>query len=281
MVLDDKGLDALWNGTPDKGTLRFATLMAPSEDAMFRAAVAAAEGAGYAVKVVDVDPWEERRRLIDTGEVDVAWLCSLPYIRMADEPRPRVELLAAPVMEGDRYAGKPVYFSQVVVRADSSFETFEDLRGASFGYNEPASHSGYEVMRYRLADGGLGDGFFGEVVETGSHLASLEMLLRGELDTACIDTMVLDLRLKQRPELEKELKVIETLGPSPVPPFVAQVALEPDVRRDLRAALTGLDQTGEGRTILRRGGLVRFAAVVDSDYDEIRRMAALAETVKL
>ncbi len=265
----------------DTRALRFASLMSPNEDGLFRAAVAAAEGLGYAVTVADVDPWEERRRLLDAGEVEVAWLCSLPYARMADEPQPRVELLAAPVMAGERYADRPVYYSEVTVRADSRFESLEDLRGAAFGYNEPASHSGLEIMKYRLADGDFGDGFFGEVVETGSHLASLEMLRRGELDVACLDTMVLDLARKQRPELEKELRVIETLGPSPAPPLVALTALPEEVRRELRAALTGLDGTAEGKSILRRGGLVRFAAVADSDYDEIRRMAALAETIRL
>jgi phosphonate transport system substrate-binding protein len=255
--------------------------MSPNEDTIFRVAVAAAEGLGHTVTVVDADPWEERRRLLDAGQVDVAWLCGLPYARMADEPQPRIELLAAPVMTGERYGDKPVYFSEVVVRAASDFRTFEDLRGAAFGYNETGSHSGYMVMKYHLADGDYGDRFFGEVVETGSHLASLEMVLREELDTACIDVMVLDLAKKQRPELDTELRVVATLGPSPAPPLVALTALPEEVRRELRAALTGLDGTAEGKSILRRGGLVRFAAVADSDYDEIRRMAALAETIRL
>ena len=255
--------------------------MSPNEDGILRAAAAAAEEAGFAVTVVDVDPWEERRRLLDAGEIDVAWICGLPYVRLADEPEPRFELVAAPVPVGERYGGKPVYFSDVVVRAESPFRTFGDLRGAAFAYNEPASHSGYEVMKYHLAAGAYGDRFFGEVVESGSHLASLELILRNEVDAACIDTMVLDIARHSRPELDERLRVVQTIGPSPVPPFIAALALEEEVRGRLREALIGLDATPRGRSILHRAGPARFAAVTDADYDEIRRMAALADTVTL
>jgi len=255
--------------------------MSPNEDGIFRAAVAAAEELGFIATVIDVDPWEERRRLLDAGKIDVAWICGLPYVRLADEPQPRFELIAAPVPVGERYLDRPVYFSDIVVRAESPVRSFEDLRGAAFAYNEPSSHSGYEVMKYHLAAGGYGDAFFGDIVESGSHLASIEMILRGEVDTACVDTMVLDIARKSRPEFDERLRVVNTIGPSPVPPIIASLNLHEEVRLQLREALTGLDGTPRGRSILHRAGPARFAAVTDADYDEIRRMAALADTITL
>src|SRR5262245_52776583 len=64
------------------------------------------------------------------GDVDVAFLCGLPYVRLAAQPEPRLELLAAPVLRGARYGGRPVYFSDVIVRRESRFRSFADLRGA-------------------------------------------------------------------------------------------------------------------------------------------------------
>jgi len=61
----------------------------------------------------------------ETGEIDVAFLCSPPYLRLA--ARGLVEAIAAPVLLGSRYGGRPVYFSDAVVRKDSA-RRFEDLR---------------------------------------------------------------------------------------------------------------------------------------------------------
>src|SRR5579859_427051 len=58
------------------------------------------------------------------GLADVGFICGLPYVNLTREPSPSVELLAAPVLQGERYQGKPIYFSDVIVRRDSPFQTF-------------------------------------------------------------------------------------------------------------------------------------------------------------
>src|SRR5262245_45508563 len=52
------------------------------------------------------------------AEVDVGFVCGLPYVELARRADPPVEPLAAPVLQGERYAGRPVYFSDVIVRRD-------------------------------------------------------------------------------------------------------------------------------------------------------------------
>lgn len=61
-------------------------------------------------------PWQERERLFDAGEVPILWLCGLPYVDKADATDSSVELLAVPVPADARYHGRPVYFSDIVVR---------------------------------------------------------------------------------------------------------------------------------------------------------------------
>src|SRR5712692_7508048 len=51
------------------------------------------------------------------GHIDVAFICGLPYVRMTRWPSCPVELLAAPVLLGERYQHKPVYYSDVIVVA--------------------------------------------------------------------------------------------------------------------------------------------------------------------
>src|SRR6266481_9618644 len=42
-------------------------------------------------------PWQERERLFDEGEIQILWLCGLPYVYKADQPESDMELLAVPV----------------------------------------------------------------------------------------------------------------------------------------------------------------------------------------
>lgn len=228
--------------------------------------------------VADI-PWQERERRLDAGEVHMGWICGLPYVRKADRPRPTLELLAAPVMSGQRYEGRPVYFSDVVVRRDSPFRSFADLRGAAWAYNEPGSHSGYNVVRYHLATLGEYEGYFGRVVQSGAHQISLRLILRGEVDASAIDSTVLETELRRFPHIGQQIRIIATLGPSPIPPWTVQRSLPPAFRERLRHALLTMHEDAGGRAILAEAEIARFTAVTDRDYDPIREMARLAERV--
>jgi ABC-type phosphate/phosphonate transport system substrate-binding protein len=76
-------------------------------------------------------PWEERHRRLDAGEIDLAFICGLPYTRKYDRPDRPIELLCAPVMAASRYGGRPIYFTDVVVRREHPARAFSDLRGRS------------------------------------------------------------------------------------------------------------------------------------------------------
>lgn len=202
----------------------------------------------------DVD-WRERQRMLLDGRAHLAFLCGLPYTR---ESR-RLTLLAAPVFKGARYENKPIYFSDVVVRADSPYQTFADLRGARFAYNEPGSQSGHNIVRYQLALLGQTEAFFGKVVESGAHAESVELIQSGEVDASAIDSTVLE-RMDQT-----GLRVVGVLGPSPIQPVVASHVVAPETCERLREILLGLDFPPDSP-------FRRMAEVHDADYDEIRRM---------
>ena len=236
---------------------------------------------GISAKFIVDMPWQKRESLLDTGKIQVAWICGWPYVRKVDRPEPGIELLAAPVMRDARYKDRPVYFSDVVVRRDSGFSTFADLRGASWAYNEPGSHSGYNVVRYHLATLAEVSGYFGQVVESGAPEVSLQMILDGCIDASAIDRTVLEPELRRDPSIRSRLRIIAILGPSPIPPWVMLRSLSPDRQRSLRELLLAMHRDLEGQAILAQGHMTRFAHVEDSDYDAIRDMARVAESVRL
>jgi hypothetical protein len=79
------------------------------------------------------------------------------------------------------------------------------------------------------------------------------MILEGRVDGAAINSTVLEWVLSEHHDLNKRIRVIETIGPSPIPPWVIS-------RRVPRMA--------------------RFVAASDTDYDPIRSMARAAEEVR-
>jgi phosphonate transport system substrate-binding protein len=192
-----------------------------------------------------------------------------------------LELLAAPVARGERYQGRPVYFSDVVVRRERLFGSFEDLRGASWAYNEPRSHSGFNVVRAHLAQWQKPGSFFAVAIESGSHSASLEMVVRGKVDAAAIDSTVLEWLGERRRALVQQVRVIETLGPSPMPPWVMRRAVPEPLRARIRGIFLRMHREAFGQALLALAGLARFVAVEDRDYGPIRTMALAAAEVPI
>jgi phosphonate transport system substrate-binding protein len=257
--------------------LRFSSCQAPIAEPFCKAvAVFIGERLSTPVEFVADIPWQEREQRLDRGDIHVCWICGLPYVRKNNAQTKSVELLVAPVMSHPRYGRKPVYYSDVIVAADSRLRSFEDLRGARWAYNEPGSHSGYNVTRYHLTKEGLGDKFFGEFIESGSHQNSLRMVLDQTIDATAIDSTVLEMVLAKDPSIGERIRTIATLGPSPAPPWVVHPSVSEDLRRALLEAFLSMDQQPRGQAILAAAGMLRFAAVTDRDYDPIREMERIA-----
>ena len=169
----------------------------------------------------------------ERGEADLGVICGLPYVWLAARrPRP-VEPLAAPVLAGDRYGGRPVYYSDVIVRRDSPIRSLEELRGCSWAYNEPASHSGHTVTLYSLVRMGARPGFFGRVVEAGFHQRAIRLVHAGVMDAAAIDSQVLAVELRDHPDLTG-LRVVGSFGPSTIQPVVAASCLPGRLKEQVR-----------------------------------------------
>jgi phosphonate transport system substrate-binding protein len=253
--------------------VRLTTCQAENSEGVVREIAAwLAAQTGLPLAFADNIDWRERYARLDAREIDLAWICGLPYVKRAEHVRP----LAAPVNRGNRYGGQPIYFSDVIVRADSLIASTGDLAGIRWAYNEPGSWSGYCVVAHWLASAGRTWNFFGEVVEAGSHQAALAMIQRREIDAAAIDSTVLDLELARDPALARKLRVIDTLGPSPQPPWVAGSHVPPEAQAKIQAALLDMHRDPTGRLILAAGLIDRFVTVDDTDYDPIRQMATAA-----
>jgi phosphonate transport system substrate-binding protein len=252
--------------------LRLTSGVSEQADALCRAvAIYLTHQLGIEVSFIDKIAWPERVRALVAGEIDIGWICGLLVGQLgALDPQP-LTVLAAPVMQGSRYAAQPIYFSEVVVRRDSGILRFEDLRGTTLTYNEPNSFSGYHLLRLHLDKRGETPGFFGRVVASGAHSRSLELIISGQADTAAIDSTVLDLERQFRPELVAQLRTITVLGPHPIPPWVASRRMPLDLQQHVRHALLNLATSVEGQKVLAKGKLMSFVEAAPQAYEAMRR----------
>jgi ABC-type phosphate/phosphonate transport system substrate-binding protein len=152
---------------------------------------------------------------------------------------PRAVLIVAPVVDEPRYRGAPIYFTDIVVRADSSYASLEDTFGARVGYTVRDSHSGYVALREHLLPHRLARGapLYGEVVGSlVSPRAVVDALVAGRIDVGPLDSYAHDLMRATEPQLAARVRTVATTRAAPIPPFVATAALAPDAVQNLQAA---------------------------------------------
>ena len=254
--------------------LRFATFLAPNMLPVYRfLAERISDRLGRPVELVVGTSFDQFER----GDADLGVICGLPYVWLADRHPSPVEPLAAPVLSGARYGGRPIYYSDVVVRRDSPITCLEELRGRSWAYNEPASHSGHTVTLYSLVAMSARPGFLGPVVEAGFHQRAIRLVHSGRVDAAAIDSQVLAIELRDHPRLADGLRAIGTFGPSTIQPVVAASRLPDQLKDQVREVLVTLAGDPAARPVLAYGLIDRFTPVGDAAYDDIRAMLATIE----
>lgn len=259
----------MYHATPNPLTLRFATFLSPVLYGLYRYIT------GYIGEKIGCPSTLTTGSTLDEfrlGNAHIGFMCGLLYTKAAHHPDCPVELVAAPILQSQRYRGNPIYFSDVIVRKESPFVSFDDLRGRVWGYNERASHSGWNLVCASLSRCGRTPQFFGSIMKTGSHQRSIEMIMQGEIDAAAIDSHVLDVLLLHNPSTATNLRIVETLGPSAIPPIVVSKSLNERLKSDIRHILLNMHRDPRAAAILRWGMIERFVPVYDTDYEQMYDM---------
>lgn len=257
--------------------LRFGTYLAPNMLPVYEAiAEEVGRALGVSTELVVETDYENCRNDVN----DVCFVCSLPYVMFEREGISPAEPVAAPVLQGQRYGGRPIYFSDVIVHRDNHAESFLDLRNRTWCYNEPLSQSGYGITRYHLVSIGETGGFFSDVVQAGFHEESVRWVAEQRVDASAIDSQVLAIELRDHPDLARSIKIIDALGPSTIQPMAVSNRFDDDFKSRVRKVLVEFDHTERGRDILSRGLVERWVPVDAGDYDDIREMVEACEAAE-
>lgn len=221
---------------------------------------------GRPVELVQRRTYQETNDLIETGDVDVAFVCTSAYITGHDEFD--MELLAGPEVNGET-----VYYSLLIVPADSPAETMRDLEDKVFAFTDPISFSGRVYPTYLVQQLGRTPGtFFARTFFTYSHDDAIYAVANNLADGAAVDSLVYDFALERDPSLADRVHVIHRSPPFGIPPVVVSPNVRPQQRAILQEALLNMHQSTEGAAALRALGLERFVLIEDSVYDSARQI---------
>lgn len=222
---------------------------------------------GYSVRFVQRPTYWEIMRLLQTGDLDFAWICGGPFVQKRDPEF--VKLMVVPL-----YRGEPFYHSYIIVHRDSPYQKLGDLEGAIFAYSDPESNSGYLYPQATLIDRGIRpDRYFRQTFFTFNHTESVEAVADRVADGAAVDSYVWDYLSRTRPEMVERTRVIETSPAFGFPPVVARLGVDDEVVERMAAALMSMDADPEGRKLLADFMLDGFGTFPSSLFDGIRRMA--------
>jgi ABC-type phosphate/phosphonate transport system substrate-binding protein len=236
----------------------------PAVKAAWKALLAwALARAGLDWELLDYDAPAPLSALWAREDLGCAMMCGLPYSLRS----PRPTLVAAPVPSPERYLGKPIYFTDIAVRADAPYRKLEDTFGGVVGFTVPDSMSGCVALREYLSgftsEKALYRQAIGQLVNAQGVIRALD---EGRIDVGPLDSYVHDLLKKNDPAFAAKVRVIASTAPAPIPPLVATAAISRDELQKLRTALTATGTAPElaatRETLLLRG----FALPDESDY---------------
>jgi ABC-type phosphate/phosphonate transport system substrate-binding protein len=233
--------------------------------------------AGLDVEVIEHAPPAAIDDLWRRTDMAAVFMCGLPYSRADPQPT----LIAAPVPSPAEFAGRPEYWSELVVRSDSSFGDLESTFGGKICLTAPNSQSGYAaVLQFlmtldvaRGGNAGARSALYREIAAPAvTPLGAVTAVVAGTADVAPIDAYALRLLQKYRGDLTSKLRTVARTARTPIPPLVASIALEAPIEgaQRLRAAFTAAHRDPALEVLLAGLELSHFVTPDPRDYDGLR-----------
>lgn len=208
---------------------------------------------------------------------DGAWLdsnlllahtCGYPYMKRL---RGKVQLVATPVYDLPGCQGS-LMRSFIVVRTDAKARSLGDLRRLAVAINDRDSNSGANLLRAAIAPLARDGRFFSSVVETGSHLASMEAVAAGNADVAAIDCVTFGNTARFDPARVANLRTLAETEQGPGLPLITGARTTEEELRALRAILAEAAEAPELTEVRDILSLRGFDILTDQDYARLTEL---------
>lgn len=205
------------------------------------------------------------------GQAEYAYLGPASYVLARRVMGERI----APMFRYLDNAGMDGYYSVVVVKADSPFQSIADLRGKSIGWADPNSTSGFQFPSYFLRKEGFDPAqHFARTGFTGSHEQGIIAVVNGTYDAAATSYSNEDRNTFQR-MAEKgmipagSVRVVWRSPLIPNSPLVGRTDLPEGLRTAFREAMAALPEADPQAFREMSSGARGLAPAEHEDYTDV------------
>jgi ABC-type phosphate/phosphonate transport system substrate-binding protein len=226
--------------------------------------------------VIDYPAPKSLRDLWARSDLGCALMCGLPYALRREPAIP----IVAPVVRGLRYQGRPIYFTDIIVRSSSQFLSLEDTFGKRVGYTIKESQSGYVALRQHLLPyrQERGAALFAQAVgPLVSPRGVVNALLENVIDVGPLDSYAHDLIRHFEPELGARLRTVAVTKAAPIPLFVATAPLPEEQVHRLREAFGQAVRVDALKSVREALLLEDFVVPSGDDYRRFHRRSAVPD----
>ena len=215
--------------------------------------------------------YAEMNTLIKEHKVDIAYVCNSSYTKLDKEGTGKI--LAIPIFDGSDQ-----YYSYIIAKKNSRFNSLSDFKGAIFAFTDPESNSGATAPSYYMLSHGMDPKtFFKSYIYTYEHGESIKAVIDGFVDGASVDNIVYTRFAQKHPEQIEQLKIIQILGPYTNSPIVARSSLPQKQFDMLQHAFATMHLDSYGKSILEKLSLDRFDLPSGQDFSNVAKMLEAIE----
>jgi phosphonate transport system substrate-binding protein len=204
---------------------------------------------------------------LKNGQVDVAYLSSLPYALAQDQMQ--VRPLASPWVKG-----KPDYHGIIFVRQDSPIKTVADLKGRTVAFGDTLSTTGYLLPRTLLESKGVPLTSLKRWNNAGDAQIVVRAVETGAADAGCSYEQVFEVVYRDHPEKAAKMRVIDQTVDIPNGLYVARGDLPNEEVEALRKAFMEMNTDPLGRAAMLRAPNDKIVPPPDEKAFDVVREAA-------
>lgn len=202
------------------------------------------------------------------GKADAGFLGSFSYV--LTRAKAGVEPIARPVW----LDGSSTYNGYIFVRKDSGIRTVADMKNKRLALVDRVTTAGYIFQLDYLKKQGVDnmEEYFRDIYFTGGHDASAWAVYTGEADVGGGKNHIFHGLEKEYPDFREKMLVLARSPDVPSNGMVVRADLDPQLKKRLTELLLGLDDTPDGRSVLKDFGALSFIENRDEDYQSLHKM---------
>lgn len=225
---------------------------------------------GETVSLVITKDFDDFKKAIKTGKVDLAFSNPLIYVQLKKDLDLKPLALSSERKAGTRYRGI------IIARKDSNINTLADLKGKKLVFVDQDSLGGYIMQMLMFHDAGMDIHKditvlpFAKKHNNVAHLVFIKNADAGGIREGDFDT------LKGGLVDPEQMKIVVYTDYLPNWPVFATPRLQEKAKRKIRDALLKLPPTSSrSEKILNKARIEGFIPVKDEDYDGLRKAAKI------